>query len=263
MMGHNRVYNMNSMNEQVKDYWEQVPCGTEARIVKDASKFSREFFESVESYRYQVEPFIHSVAQFTRYHGKQVLEIGVGAGTDHLQWARAGVDLSGVDLTDAAIETTSKRLELYGFKSQLQRVDAEVLPFPDDSFDVVYSWGVIHHSEHPERILQEVYRVLKPGGQFIGMFYHRRSLWTLKLWIRHALLAGRPWRSFNDVLHHHMESIGTKAYSRAELAVLFERFVLLNIVPFLTIGDTHRLPNWSIPWIPSQLGWYYGIRATR
>jgi 2-polyprenyl-3-methyl-5-hydroxy-6-metoxy-1,4-benzoquinol methylase len=72
-------------------------------------------------------------------------EVGVGAGTDHLQWARAGALCHGVDLTDAAIETTRARLAHYGFTSELRRVDAETLPFPDDTFDVVWSWGVIHH----------------------------------------------------------------------------------------------------------------------
>lgn len=251
------------MNAEVKRYWEKEPCGTHGYVVKDAEKFSLDYFESVESYRYQVEPFIHSIAQFTRYRGQRVLEVGVGAGTDHLQWARGGAELYGVDLTDAAIETTSKRLDLYGFKSQLQRVDAETLPFEDCTFDVVYSWGVIHHSEHPERILAEINRILKKGGVYIGMFYHRLSLTTLRVWLKHALLKGRPWRSFSDVLFHHVESIGTKAYSRKELEALFAEFGDLELTPLLTVGDTHRLPAGLIPLIPNQLGWFWGIRARK
>lgn len=256
-------YLNSQMNQLVRAYWEKEPCGTSQTIVGGGEKYSLEYFESIESYRYKVEPFIHSIAQFTRYRGKKVLEVGVGAGTDHLQYARAGADLYGVDLTDAAIETTQKRLELYGFASQLQRVDAEKLPFPDASFDMVYSWGVIHHSEHPENILQEIHRVLRGGGEFVGMFYHRYSLTTLRVWIKFALLKGKPWRSFSDVLHHHVESIGTKAYSREELKNIFSKFDELEITPLLTVGDTHRIPESLICWIPNQLGWFWGVRARK
>ena len=156
------------MNESVRTYWEAQPCGTNPEIVGEASQEDREWFERVEQHRYSVEPFIHSVAQFTRHHGKTILEVGVGAGTDHLQWARAGARCHGVDLTEAGVEITRRRLAAYGFMSDLQRADAESLPFPDASFDLVYSWGVIHHSEHPDRIIREILRVLKPGGMQSG-----------------------------------------------------------------------------------------------
>src|SRR5688572_28768820 len=190
--------NQQKLNDRVAAYWQAEPCGTSADIVGDRAPQSKEWFEAVERHRYAVEPCIHSIAQFSRHRGKRVLEIGVGAGTDHLQWARAGTDLYGVDLTDAAIDTTRRRLEMYGLESRLLRVDAEVLPFEDGTFDVVYSWGVIHHSEQPDRIVREIHRVLKSRGQFIGMFYHRPSLVALRVWLRHGLLAGRPWRSFAD-----------------------------------------------------------------
>jgi len=138
-----------ALNDEVRSYWEQEACGTPEIVVGKFEKFSREWFEQVENHRYQVEPFIHSVAQFHRYQSKRILEVGVGAGTDHLQWARAGAECYGVDLTDEAIETTQRRLETYKFHSNLKRINAEVLPFEDNFFDVVYSWGVIHHTEHP------------------------------------------------------------------------------------------------------------------
>lgn len=251
------------LNDVVRNYWEQEPCGTSPTIVKQTTKYSREYYDSIENHRYNVEPCIHSIAQFTRGYGKKVLEIGVGAGTDHLQWARAGAILSGIDLTDAAINTTNIRLNMYGFNSNLQRVDAERLPFDDKSFDIVYSWGVIHHSENPQLIISEVHRILNFEGEFLGMFYHRRSLVTLRLWLRFALLVGKPWLSFSNVLYNHMESIGTKAYSRRELKQMFKEFKNVEIVPFLTIYDTRYLPNWLIRFIPQQFGWFYGIRAKK
>ncbi len=251
----------NRLNDQVQAYWEAIPCGTNEEIVGNNEKFSKEYFEAIESHRYTVEPFIHSVAQFTLHRGKRVLEVGVGAGTDHLQWARAGVDLYGVDLTDAGLITTQKRLECYGFTSNLQRIDAESLPYQDGFFDIVYSWGVIHHSEHPEKIIKEIRRVLKPSGEFYGMLYHRPSLTTLRVWIKYALFKGRPFRSFREVLFHHVESIGTKAYTVKELGFLFKEFSEITITPLLTVGDIHSLPKWLVKLIPNIFGWFLGIRA--
>lgn len=259
--------NNSKLNDEVQAYWEggngYGPCGTDAEIVGEHKKFSKEWFEAVETHRYEVEPFIHSIAQFTRHRGKKILEIGVGAGTDHLQWARAGADLYGVDLTEAAIETTRKRLEIYGLSSNLKRIDAEILPFEDGYFDVVYSWGVIHHSEHPENIIKEIHRILKPGGAFHGMFYQRPSLTTLRVWIKHALLKGRMFRSFKDVLYHHVESIGTKAYTKKELRAMFDAFPEVEITPLLTIGDIHKFPHWLRNMLPNSIGWFLGIRAVK
>ena len=112
----------NRLNTQVRQYWEAEPCGTGTKIVGEVEIRTREWYERVEEHRYSVEPFIHAVAQFPRHYGKRILEVGVGAGTDHLQWARAGAQCFGVDLTDAAIETTREHLASYGFTSELQRL---------------------------------------------------------------------------------------------------------------------------------------------
>ena len=250
-----------SINPEVRSYWEQEPCGTDRAVVGDQSARSPEWFASVESFRYEVEPFIHAVAQFTRHRGKRILEVGVGAGTDHLQWARAGCDCHGVDLTDAGIATTRAHLAVHGLTSNLQRVDAEVLPFPDASFDLVYSWGVIHHSQHPERIIAEIHRVLKPGGVFIGMLYGRRSVTVLHVWIRHALKKGRPFRSFADVVWNHVESIGTKAYTEPELRDLFGAFTPVRTTPLLTINDRAGFPRWLSQFFPARWGWFIAIHA--
>jgi ubiquinone/menaquinone biosynthesis C-methylase UbiE len=244
-----------SINREVRQFWERQPCGTEQSVIENASPLSREWFEKVENHRYNVEPFIHSVAQFTRHRGKRLLEVGVGAGTDHLQWARAGTKCFGVDLTDAAITTTRERLALYGLTSTLQRVDAEILPFPDASFDVVYSWGVIHHSNQPKAIISEIRRVLRPGGVFIGMLYGRYSPLVAKLWLRHALGKGRPWRSFADVLWHHMESVGTKAYTQKEVRGLLDEFRHVELQRFITPYDTSRFPKAISKFFPDSWGW--------
>jgi SAM-dependent methyltransferase len=261
------------LNTRVREYWEKEPCGSSEEIVQDRAPLTREWFEQIEEHRYRVEPCIHAVAQFTRHRGKRVLEVGVGAGTDHLQWARSGVQLHGVDLTEAAILTTRARLAMYGLGSDLQTTDAESLPFPREMFDVVYSWGVIHHSERPAAIISEIHRILRPGGEFIGMLYGRRSPAAFRLWLRYALLRGRPMRSFADVIWHHMESadviwhhmesIGTKAYTVAELKELFSEFTRCEITPYLTPYDLRRYPRWLSRHFPPEWGWFLTVRAAK
>src|SRR5262249_51187991 len=139
---------------------------------------------------------------------------------------------------------------------------AEVLPFADAFFDVVYSWGVIHHSDHPERIIAEIQRVLRPGGQFIGMLYNRRSLRAVQRWVKHALLRARPWRSLRSVLFD-IESPNTKAYTVKEVRQLFAAFADVTTETFLTIQERRFWPGWLHQFFPSRWGFYIAIRAKK
>lgn len=251
------------LNDEVRAFWEEGACGSGKVIVGDLEPLTKEWYERIEQYRYEVEPFIFSIAQFPRHAGKKLLEVGVGAGTDHLQWARSGVECYGVDLTEAALEATKTRFALYGFNANLQRLDAETLPFPDQCFDIVYSWGVIHHSEKPEVIVSEIRRVLKPGGLFIGMMYGRRSSFVFKLWVRQALLKGKPWLSFDDVVWDKVESVGTKSYTVDELRMMFRDFSEIELIPMLSKADTDHWPSWISKCLPDSWGWYIGIRARK
>jgi len=251
------------LNEQVRAYWEGRVCGTDADVTGGRPRLSREWFDAVERNRYRLEPFIHDFARFTDHRGETLLEIGVGAGTDHLQWARAGCICHGVDLTEEAIATTRARLACYGATSQLQRVDAEHLPYGNASFDLVYSWGVIHHAARPEAIIGEAFRVLRPGGLMLAMLYNRFSLVAFQLWVRHAMLRGRPWRSLEAVLWHHLESIGTKAYTAEETHRLFAAFGEVETACVLTPYDTRYLPRQVAALIPDNLGFFRTIRCRK
>src|SRR6185369_9503746 len=99
----------NHVKEQVRAYWDRQSCDTQAAA---SEKFSREYFEEIEAYRYRDQPFVHSFAQFTRYHGKKVLEVGFGAGTDFIQWLRAGARASGIDLTQQALDHLRNRIKV-------------------------------------------------------------------------------------------------------------------------------------------------------
>ena len=252
-----------SLNEAVRRYWESEPCGTGAPELGDLEEGSLAWFLELERVRYTLDPYIWSVAQFSRHARRRVLEVGVGAGTDHAQWASVTDDVHGVDLTAAAIDTTSRNLAVRGLRSDLRRVDAEVLPFDSGSFDVVWSWGVIHHAEMPERILAEIHRVLRPGGVFLGMLYARRSLVAYRKWFGNAVKAGRPWRSLSSVLWDHMESVGTKAYTEREVRELFADFAGCRTTRFLTPYDTEGLPAALTRVLPPALGWNIAIQATR
>lgn len=238
-----------SIIEDVKDYWENNPCNTSREITGDNPYLSPEYFKSIENHRYQTEGFIHSAAQFTLHRGKKVLEIGLGAGTDHVQWARAGADCHGIDLTEKAVELTRKHLSLHGLDSKLQVGNAEKLLFADNYFDLVYSWGVIHHSENPQKIIDEIYRVLAKDGMFIGMLYNRRSIMSVRLWIKYALFKGRPFRSISSIWWNNNESLGTKAYTTREIRSMFEKFREVKT-------ENHLLENFCLTRIPACL-WGY------
>lgn len=208
------------LHDKVVSYWNQAACGTE---VARHQKFSQEYFAAIENYRYTIEPEIFSFAQFPRFHGKKVLEVGVGAGTDFLQWVRSGAQAYGVDATHEAIEHTRKRLALYELPtSYLEVADAQALPFEDNSFDVVYSWGVIHHAPDTKQCLHEIIRVAKPGGVIKVMVYHRYSLFAFYRWLLTGLLKGKPFQSLTSILHHHQESLGTQAFTKKEILKMLD-----------------------------------------
>src|SRR6185503_17179971 len=100
---------------------------------------------------------------FASARGKSVLEIGCGNGADGTMFASNGADYTGVDLTEEAVEATRAHFEALGLNGRFQRENAEHLSFADNTFDVVYSHGVLHHTPHPETAFREVHRVLKPG----------------------------------------------------------------------------------------------------
>lgn len=163
------VYNL---KERVRAFWQANPCGVK---FADAEMGSRLFYERVEEHRYRTEWHIPKAADFPSARGLQVLEIGCGLGTDGAQFAKAGADYTGVDLTEAAVELARTRFELFGLEGQFRTADAENLDFADASFDLVYSHGVLHHTPDAERAVREIHRVLRPGGRAVVMLYHRDS----------------------------------------------------------------------------------------
>jgi SAM-dependent methyltransferase len=112
---------------------------------------------------------------FEQAKGKKVLEIGTGNGADGVMFALNGAEYAGVDITETALEATRRHFAVQGLTGFFQREDAESLSFPGESFDWVYSHGVLHHTPNTQRAIDEVWRVLKPGGKAVVMLYHKHS----------------------------------------------------------------------------------------
>src|SRR6185312_3687541 len=161
-----------NLKERVRAFWQANPCGVK---FADAEPGSRRFYELVETHRYAKEWHIPAAAGFAGARGLKVLEIGCGLGTDGAQFANAGAEYTGVDLTEAAVELARKRFQLFDLPGKFQTADAENLDFADESFDLVYSHGVLHHTPDTARASREIHRVLRPGGRAIVMLYHRNS----------------------------------------------------------------------------------------
>lgn len=256
------------LKEAVQRFWDAGPCGIGE--VRGPTEGTAAFFEALDARRYTLEPFIGAYARFEAWRGRRVLEIGCGAGGDLARFARAGAIVTGIDLSPRSLALTRRRFELAGLEADLRVADAEALPFPDGSFDLVYSWGVLHHTPDTPRAVREVGRVLVPGGRACVMLYHRRSLFALGAWVRYALLRGRPWESVAAVLAGHVESPGTKAYTVAESRRLFAQAGLADIAgeTVLTIWDARLvrrrfLPAWCRRLLPQRWGWFLVVRAQK
>jgi SAM-dependent methyltransferase len=174
------------LKERVRAFWQAHPCGEK---FSDAEPGTPEFFARVEAHRYAKEWHIPEAADFAGARGLRVLEIGCGMGTDGAQFAAAGADYTGIDLTEAAIDLARKKFAASALKGEFRVADAEKLDFADESFDVVYSHGVLHHTPDTEGAIKEIHRVLKTGGRAVVMLYHRGS-YNYRIGIRVLRRAG-------------------------------------------------------------------------
>ncbi|MCC6751742.1 MAG: class I SAM-dependent methyltransferase [Deltaproteobacteria bacterium] len=265
------------LKEAVRQHWQRQPCGT--RDIPTEER--RRFFDEIERERYEWEPYIPAFARFERGKGKRLLEVGVGAGTDFINWVRHGAIATGVDLTEAGVALTRERLALEELRAEVLQADAERLPFPDQSFDLVYSYGVLHHSPNTARAVSEVHRVLRPGGTALIMVYHVPSWVGFMLWGVHCAAKLRPWKSPRWAIFNHLESPGTKAYTHAEARELFSAFSSVNVRSQLSHGDLLLMrpaqkyqsslarlawtlyPRWAIKATGDRFGLGLFIEATR
>jgi ubiquinone/menaquinone biosynthesis C-methylase UbiE len=234
---------VDSLKENVKLHWEKEVCGS--RYGKQGLDELIDF-ETMACERYRLEPYIPDFADFKAAKNKKVLEIGVGGGVDFSCWLKAGAIATGIDLTVAAIELTKQQLNQQGFTEgtyQLATGDAENLIFDDEGFDIVYSYGVLHHTPDTEKAFSEVYRVLKKGGVFKAMVYHIPSITGWILWLRYCLFTGRFFKPSGWAIYRHLESPGTKAYTIPEMRHLLEKKGFVNVKLYTKLGFGDFLLN--------------------
>lgn len=180
---------------------------------------TREFFDDLDAYRFDKLRYLPALVDFSAYRGRALLEIGCGIGTDLVRFARGGARVTGVDLSETAIDLARRNFAVHGLDgADLRVADAEALPFPDRSFDAVYGHGVLQYAADPARIVAEARRVLKPGGEAIFMVYNRVS-WLFAL----SKLTG--------VRLEHEDAPVLRLYRAAEFRALLAPFAHVTVVP--------------------------------
>jgi len=277
MMRLNQFF-QNTPVQQVQDYWNNRPCN-----IRHSQKpiGSREYFDEVEARKHFVEPHIPGFAEFERWNGKKVMEIGCGLGTAMINFARHGAQVTAVDLSDKSLELAKQRVEVYDLKDKVTFYagNAEELSqfVPVEPYDLVYSFGVIHHTPHPECVIDQIRQYLKPGSTVKIMVYYRYS-WKV-LWILLTYGKGQFWR-INELVARYSEAQEgcpvTYVYSKTEARELLSGLEIVDmqvdhIFPYY-IPDYKQykytkewyfrwMPQWLFRWLEKNFGWHLCVTA--
>lgn len=239
-----------ALKHRVRRFWDGKPCGVKNT---DAAPGTAEFYRAVEAHRYDEEFHIPEVAEFTAHAGERMLEIGGGLGTDGRQFARHGARYVDCDLSRTSLDLARRGFQAEGLAGRFAHGDAEHLPFAGETFDLVYSHGVLHHTPDTTRSIDEVWRLLKPGGKAIIMLYARESagylaghvLGRARLEVLRRRMGREAFNAFVGLPADHAgwlpaavvgnnstDGVGnplSKFYTAAELRTLFWRFSSLTL----------------------------------
>lgn len=201
---------------KVHDYWNARPCNIRH---SPSPVGTRQYFDEVEARKYFVESHIPGFAEFERWKGKKVLEIGCGIGTDTISFARHGAQVTAVDLTEKSLEVARQRAKVFGLEDRIRFVQANAERLseyvPVEPYDLVYSFGVIHHTPHPEKVLEQIRKYVTPESTLKIMVYNRWS-WKV-LWIVFVYGKGQFWKADRLIAEYSEAQTGcpvTYSYSR-------------------------------------------------
>lgn len=265
---------------RVSDYWNSRPCN-----IRHSPKpiGSREYFDEVEARKYFVESHIPAFADFARWQGKKVLEIGCGIGTDTINFARHGAQVTAVDLTEKSLDVARERAKVFGLDDRIRFIQANAEKLsesvPLERYDLVYSFGVIHHTPNPDRVLEEIRKYVTPESTLKIMVYHRWS-WKV-LWVIFGYGKGRFWKLSRLIAEHSEAQTGcpvTYSYSRASGREFLEQHgfqvtdvAVDHIFPYSIPEYVKYQYNvvWYFRWMPKPLfralehafGWHLCLTA--
>jgi ubiquinone/menaquinone biosynthesis C-methylase UbiE len=256
--------------DEVQNQWDNNPCGS--HYAKDAPLHTLDWFLEVERYRYQeYAPWMNEVMEFTKHKGSKVLEIGGGLGTDLVQFAKHGAITTDVDLSSGHLSLARENFKLRGLSGTFVHHDAEVLPFSDEIFDVVYSNGVIHHTPNTQGVVEEIFRVLKPGGKAIVMVYAENSLHYWRNLVTVLGLRQHMLESFSisEIMSRHVEITENdarplvKVYTTRRLKSLFRKFDRVSVVQRqMVAAEVPVALSWvPLPWLGGLMGWNLILKA--
>jgi ubiquinone/menaquinone biosynthesis C-methylase UbiE len=242
--------------EANRTWWEDHPMRYDWKEAIGQEEFTKEFFDEIDSRFFEnVRQFLpwkeipfDSLIPFDRLKDMDVLEIGVGCGSHAQLLARHARSYTGIDLTDYAVRATTGRMRHRGIDNAvIRRMDAENLEFPDETFDFIWTWGVIHHSSDTRRILHQMHRVLKPGGTAVTMVYHR-SLWAYYLvpGFFRGILGGDllRTRSLAKTVQRHADGAIARYYTPAEwTALASECFTVKDVAVYGSKSEILPIPG--------------------
>lgn len=266
--------------EEVQKYWNSRPCNIKH---SNAEFGTKKYFDETESRKYFVEPHIPGFANYNEWYGKKVLEIGCGIGIETINFARAGAIVTAVDYSEESLNIAKKRAEtlrvdLWAGSIDFYHANAEELSktVPIEKYDLIYSFGVIHHTPHPERVMSELKKYMGPDSVLKIMVYHRHSWKVLGM-----ILADRTGGSVDELIARHSEAQTgcpvTYSYTRKSVLKLLEGFdvedmFVDHIFPYKV--DLYKqyiykkvwwfryLPKPLFRWLEQRLGWHLCVTAT-
>lgn len=165
--------NLAQKQNEVKAYLDNKPCDSETSSMDPGAK---EYYLEIEQERYNHQSHILEILSKIDWRTKRVLEVGTGVGTDARKIIKYGADYTGVNIDQGSAKATAKAFDVFRLKGKVIECSATELCFEDECFDIVYSFGVLHHIPEVGKSVSEIYRILKPGGELIIMLYNRASI---------------------------------------------------------------------------------------